>query len=318
MRAVVHDRYGRPDVLRIDEVARPAPADDELLVRVRATTVTQTDCHQRAAQPIFWRFMLGFLRPRRRVLGLEFAGVVEGIGSAVTEFAVGDHVFGLRSGSHAEYVCVSQSRLVAPMPEGLDFEHAAGTCDGMYQARNALDAGQVGKGTRLLVYGASGSLGTAAVQLSAYLGAHVTAVCNGRNVELVRSLGADEVIDYEREDFTKNGVTYDVVLDAVGKRSFLSCRKSVVPGGLFVATDRLHHLPLAFLTRIVGSRKVVFDFSPHDRSSVLLVKELYESGAYRPVIDRVYPIDEVVEATRYVESWQKTGNVVLTWNGAES
>jgi NADPH:quinone reductase-like Zn-dependent oxidoreductase len=262
--------------------------------------------------------MLGLLRPRRRILGLEFAGVVEEVGSGVTQFAVGDRVFGLRSGSHAEYVCVGESRLVARMPEGLTFEHGAGTSDGMYQALNALRAGRVGPGTRLLIYGASGSLGTAAVQLSSYLGAHVTAVCNGNNVELVRSLGADEVIDYEHEDFRKNGVAYDVVLDAVGKRSFLECRTSVAPGGLFVATDRLHHLPLAFLTRFVGSRKVVFNFSPHDRESVLLVKDLIEAGEFRPVVDRVYPLEDVVEATRYVESWQKTGNVVLTLNGAAS
>ena len=197
----------------------------------------------------------------------------------------------------------------------MTFEQAAGTCDGMYQARNALRAGRVDNDTRLVIYGASGSLGTAAVQLAANLGAHVTAVCNGRNVELVRSLGADEVIDYEQEDFTRNGQTYDVVLDAVGKHSFLRCRRSLVPGGIYVATDRLYNLPLALLTRW-SSRRVVFDFSGHDRESVLLVKELFESGRYRPIIDRTYPLEDVVEATRYVESWQKTGNVVLTLNGA--
>ena len=315
MRAVVHDRYGPPEVLRIDEVERPVPADDEVLVRVHATTVTQTDCHMRRARPFFWRFMLGLRRPRRKILGLEFAGVVEEIGPSVTQFEVGDRVFGLRSGSHAEYVCVRESRLVARMPEQMTFEQAAGTCDGMYQARNALRAGRVDKDTRLVIYGASGSLGTAAVQLAANLGAHVTAVCNGRNVELVRSLGADEVVDYEREDFTRNGQTYDVILDAVGKHSFLRCRRSLVPGGIYVATDRLHNLPLALLTRW-SSKRVVFDFSSHDRESVLLVKELFESGHYRPVIDRTYPLEDVIEATKYVESWQKTGNVVLTVNGA--
>ncbi len=315
MKAVVHDRYGPPEVLRVDEVERPVPADDEVLVRVRATTVTQTDCHMRRARPLFWRFMLGLRRPRRRILGLEFAGVVEEIGPSVTQFEVGDRVFGLRSGAHAEYVCVRESRLVARMPDRMTFEQAAGTCDGMYQARNALRAGRVDNDTRLVIYGASGSLGTAAVQLAANLGAHVTAVCNGRNVELVRSLGADEVIDYEQEDFTRNGQTYDVVLDAVGKHSFLRCRRSLVPGGIYVATDRLYNFPLALLTRW-SSRRVVFDFSSHDRESVLLVKELFESGRYRPIIDRTYPLEDVVEATRYVESWQKTGNVVLTLNGA--
>ena len=315
MKAVVHDRYGPPEVLRVEQVERPVPAGDEVLVRVHATTVTQTDCHMRRARPFVWRFMLGLRRPRRKILGTEFAGVVEEIGPSVTQFEVGDRVFGLRSGAHAEYLCVSESRLVARMPDRMTFEQAAGTCDGMYQARNALRAGRVDKATRLVIYGASGSLGTAAVQLAANLGAHVTAVCNGRNAELVHSLGADEVIDYEREDFTRNGQTYDVVLDAVGKHSFLRCRRSLVSGGIYVATDRLYNLPLALLTRW-SSRKVVFDFTGHDRESVLLVRDLVESGRYRPIIDRTYPLEDVVEATRYVESWQKTGNVVLTLNGA--
>src|SRR5687767_12602695 len=298
MRAIVHDRYGPPEVLRVDEVERPVPADDEVLVRVYATTVTQTDCHMRRARPFFWRFMLGLRRPRRKILGTEFAGMVEEIGPSVTQFEVEDRVFGLRSGAHAEYVCVRESRLVARMPDQMTFEQAAGTCDGMHQARNALRAGHVDKDTRLLIYGASGSLGTAAVQLAANLGAHVTAVCNSRNVELVRSLGADEVVDYEREDFTRNGQTYDVVLDAVGKHSFLRCRRSLVSGGIYVATDRLYNLPLALLTRW-SSRKVVFDFTGHDRESVLLVKDLVESGRYRPIIDRTYPLEDVVEATKY-------------------
>ncbi len=311
MKAVLYDRYGPPEVLRIGEAPRPEPAADELLVRIHATTVTQTDCHMRRARPLFWRFMLGFTRPRRRILGLEFAGVVEEIGSSVTQFEVGDRVFGLRSGAHAEYVCVRESRLVARMPEEMAFEQAAGSCDGMHQALNALRAGRVVEGTRLLVYGASGSLGTGAVQLASDLGAHVTAVCNGRNIELVRSLGADEVIDYETEDFTRNGETYDVILDAVGKHAFLRCRHSLVPGGVYVATDRLYNFPLALITRVVGSRKVVFDFSGYSRENVLLLKELLEAGRYRPVIDRVYPLEDVVEAARYVDSWQKAGNVVL-------
>lgn len=314
MRAVVHDRYGPPEVLRLDEVERPAPGEDELLVRVHATTVTQTDCHMRAARPFVWRFMLGLRRPRRRILGLEFAGVVEAVGSGVTQFAVGDRVFGLRNSSHAEYVCVREAGLVAHIPSGMTFEEAAGVCDGMSQAMAALRSGRVGADTRLLVYGASGSLGTAAVQLAAHLDAHVTAVCNAKNIELVRSLGADEVIDYEQEDFTKNGLTYDVVLDAVGKHSFLRSRRSLEPGGLYVATDRLYNFPLSFVTRWIGGRRVVFDVTGYERENVVLVKDLLEAGKYRAVIDRTYPLEEVVEATRYVESWQKTGNIVLTLN----
>ncbi len=315
MRAVVHDRYGAPGGPATRGGRAACPADDEVLVRVHATSVTRTDCHMRQASPILWRFMLGLLRPKRKILGLEFSGVVEAVGSAVTEWAVGDRVFGLRSGSHAEYICVREAGLLARMPEGMTFEEAAGVCDGMSQGLAALRSGRVGPGTRLVVYGASGSCGTAAVQLAAYLGAHVTAVCNTKNVELVRSLGADEVIDYERADFTKNGQTYDVVLDAVGKHSLLRSRRSLVPGGLYVATDRLYNFPLAFLTRWIGTRKVVFDVSGYKREDVLLLKDLLEAGTYRAIIDRTYPLEDVVEATRYVESWQKTGNVVLTLNG---
>jgi len=270
----------------------------------------------RAASPFFWRFMLGLLRPRRRILGLEFSGVVETVGAAVTEFGPGDRVFGLRNGSHAEYVCVREAGLLAHMPAAVTFAEAAAVCDGMSQGLAGLRSGRVGQGTRLLVYGASGSCGTAAVQLAAYLGAHVTAVCNGKNAELVRSLGADEVIDYERDDFTKNGETYDVILDAVGKHSLLRARGSLVPRGLYVATDRLYNFPLAYLTKWIGKKKVVFDVTGYQRDDVLLLKELIEAGRYRAVIDRTYPLEDVVEATRYVESWQKTGNVVLTLNGA--
>jgi NADPH:quinone reductase-like Zn-dependent oxidoreductase len=316
MRAVVHDRYGTPEVLHLEDVAQPVPADDEALVRVHASTVTQTDCHMRRAQPFIWRFMLGLRRPRRRVLGLEFAGVVEAVGSAVTTLQAGDRVFGLRNGSHAEYVCVREDRLVARVPEGMSLEEAAAVCDGFGQGWGHLIAGGVGEGTRLLVYGASGSCGTAAVQVGKLLGAHVTAVCNGPNVELVRSLGADEVIDYEREDFTESGETYDVILDAVGKHSFSRARGSLAPGGRFVATDRLVNFPLALLTRLMGDRRVVFTVSGTKREDILRLEKLLEDGRYRPVVDRTYPLEEVVEATRYVESWQKIGNVVLTLNGA--
>ncbi len=312
MKAVVHDRYGPPEVLRVAEVDRPEPADDEVLIRVHATTVTRTDVHMRAAKPFFWRFMLGLRRPRRRILGLEFAGVVEAVGSSVTQFETGDRVFGLRNSSHAEYVCVREARLIARIPDRLGFEEAAAVCDGMSQGLNALRAGRVGPGTRVLVYGASGSCGTATVQLGAYLGAHVTAVCNGKNVELVRSLGADEVIDYEREDFTRNGQTYDVVVDAVAKHSFLRSRRSLAPDGRYVATDRLYNFPLAWTTKWIGKRKVVFDITGYERETVLLLRDLLEAGKYRAVVDRTYPLEDVVEATRYVESWQKVGNVVLT------
>jgi NADPH:quinone reductase-like Zn-dependent oxidoreductase len=320
MRAVVHDRYGPPEVLRLEEVERPVPKDDEILVRVHAATVNQTDCHMRRARPYFWRVMLGFRRPKRRILGIEFAGEVAEVGGAASEFAVGDRVFGMTYSTHAEFARVRASGHVAHMPAGMTFEEAAAICDGANQGLAALAAGKVGEGTRLLVYGASGSCGTAAVQLGRHhFGAHVTAVCTAKNVELMRSLGADEVIDYQQEDFTKRGDTYDVVLDAVAKHSFFRSRRALAPSGIFVPTDRLYNLALAWLTSR-RRRKVVFSTGAirPPKENILLFKELIEAGKYRPVIDRTYPLQDAAEAHRYVDSWQKTGNVVLTVDGGEA
>ena len=317
MKAVVHDRYGPPEVLRLEDVERPVPKAGEVLVRVRATTVNQTDCHIRRAKPFIWRFFAGLRRPRRRILGMELAGEVAAVGDGVTQFEVGDRVFGIKNfGTNAEFVCIGESLPLARMPEGLTFEESAALCDGAFQGLAALRRAKVGEGTRLLVYGASGSCGTAAVQLGRHFGAHVTAVCNTKNVELVRSLGADEVIDYTKADFANNGETYDVILDAVGKQSFFHSRRSLRPGGTYVATDRLLNLVLLLWTRWFAKRKVVFGMPRLTKENVLFVKELVEAGRYRPVVDRTYPLEDVVEATTYVESWQKTGNVVLTVDGS--
>ena len=317
MKAVVHDRYGPPEVLRLENVERPAPEGGEVLVQVHATTVNQTDCHMRGAHPFVWRFMLGLRRPRRRILGMEFAGEVAAVGYGVTQFALGERVFGIKNfGANAEFVCVRESGPLTRMPDGLPFEQAAAIFDGAFQGLAALRRANVDEGTRLLVYGASGSCGTAAVQLGHHLGAHVTAVCKTKDFELVRSLGADEVIDYTKEDFAKNGETYDVILDAVGKQSFFHSRDSLRPGGLYVATDRMLNLVLLLWTRWFGKRQVVFGMPRLTKENVLFVKGLVEAGRYRAVVDRAYPLEDVVEATRYVESWQKTGNVVLTVNGS--
>ena len=316
MRAVVHDKYGGPDVLRLEDVERPVPNDNEVLVKVRATTVNQTDCHMCRAKPFIWRFFLGFRRPRRKTLGMEFSGEVEAIGAAVARFKVGDRVFGLRNGAHAEYLCVREAGYLAHMPAGLTFEQAAAVCDGANQALTHLRLAKVGPSTHLLVYGASGSCGTAAVQIAKHhFGAHVTAVCNTQNVELVRSLGADEVIDYLQEDFTRSGKTYDVVLDAVGKHSYFRSRRALKSEGLFVATDRLINFPLALLTRAAKKKVVMTASDGIEKENLHLLKKLLEAGSYRAIIDRTYPLEDVVEASRYVESWQKTGNVVLTVSG---
>jgi NADPH:quinone reductase-like Zn-dependent oxidoreductase len=316
MRAVVHDRYGPPEVLHFEEVERPVPDDDQVLVKVEATTVNRTDTGLRSAEFFVSRFFTGLLRPKRRILGMELAGVVEAVGASVTEFGAGDEVFGVKgSGAHAEYVCLRESAALAHKPAGMSFEEAAAVCDGVCITLSCLRHVDLGQGRSILVYGASGSVGSAAVQLAAHFGAEVTAVCNTKNVELVRSLGADRVIDYTQEDFTKDGVTYDVVFDAVGKLSFRRCRRSLKAHGAYIGTDPgfMWNTPLfALATKFVGGKKAKMGIARYTKKDVLFLKELIEAGEYRAVIDRSYPFDELVDATRYVETGQKTGNVVLT------
>jgi len=319
MRAVVHDRYGPPEVLRVEEVEKPVPGEDEVLIKIWATTVNRTDCGLRSGKPFFIRLMSGFRRPKQRILGMELAAEVEAIGSAVSEFEVGDEVFGVKgSGAHAEFVCVRESAALAHKPAGMTFDEAAAVCDGAALALACLRTAGLQKGQTILVYGASGSVGTAGVQLAKHFGADVTAVCNTKNLELVRSLGADRVIDYTQEDFTKNGETYDVVFDAVGKHSFRRSRRSLKPRGIYVETDLgfMWHVPvLLLLTRWIGKKKVKLGMTRYSKEDVLLLKGLIEAGSYRAVIDRRYPLEDVVDATRYVETGQKTGNVVLTLAG---
>ena len=318
MRAVIHDTYGPAEVLRLDEVERPVPKDDEVLVKIHATTVNRTDTALRAAEPFASRFITGLRRPKRKILGTELAGEVEETGAAVTEFEVGDQVFGVnpwKFGTHAEFVCMRESGALARRP-ATSFEEAAAVCDGAILALGCLRPADPRKGQRILIYGASGSIGTAAVQLARYFDADVTAVCSTKNIETVRSLGADQVIDYTQEDFTKNGQTYDIIFDAVGKHSFQRCKGSLRPGGFYLATDGWQNLVLALWTSRIGHKRVVFPIPPHyTKKDVLFLKQLIEAGTYRAVIDRCYPLEQVADATRYVETEQKTGNVVLTLSG---
>ena len=323
MRAVVYDRYGAPDVQRLEDVERPVPKEDEVLVKIRATTVTRSDCGVRAGKPFIIRLFFGLRRPKERILGTELAGEVDAVGAAVSEFAIGDHVFGstpaFRSGAHAEFICMRETAPLGHKPADMTFEQAAAVTDGMILALMCLQASHIRKGQSMLVYGASGSIGTAGVQLAKYFEAEVTAVCNAKNVELVRSLGADKVIDYMQEDFTQNGETYDVIFDAVGKHSFSRCRGSLKRGGAYVATDGFQNLFLALWTSRIGDKRVLFPIPPHyTKKNVLFLKDLIEAGRYRAVIDRIYSLEDVVEATRYVETQQKTGNVVLTINGGQA
>jgi NADPH:quinone reductase-like Zn-dependent oxidoreductase len=301
----------------VAEVDRPVPAEDELLVKVHASTVTRGEAMGvRSVEYRFTRLFTGIRRPRRTAFGSEFAGRVEEAGEAVTEFQVGDDVFGLKAGANAEYIAPRESGVIALKPTGLTFEEAAAVPDGSLLALSCLRPAYPLQGKSVLVYGAAGSIGTAAVQLLTehFEAAEVTAVCDTKDVDLVRSLGAQEVIDRFAEDFTTSGETYDVVFDAVGKQSFRRCRGSLKPGGVFVTVDLgfLYQVPvLALVTRFVGNKRAKLGIGRYRKQDLLLVKQLVEAGKYRPVIDRTYPLDEIVEATRYVESGQKTGSVVL-------
>ena len=315
MKAFVHEKYGPPEVLHPADVERPVPKDDEVLVKVHATTVNRTDTGLRSAEFFISRFVTGLLRPKNRILGMEFAGEVVEVGSAVTEFKAGDEVFGAKhSGAHAEFLTVPESAAVAIKPAGTTFEEAAAVTDGVMLALACLRKAGPLEGRSIVIYGASGSIGTAAVQLAKHFGADVTAVCSTKNVDLVRSLGADVVIDYTQEDFTRNGRKYDVIFDSVGKISFRRSRRSMKRGGTYVETDLgfMWHVPLfILLTRWVGDKKVKMGIPHYTKEDVLFLKQLIETGKYRAVIDRTYRLEEMLDAVRYVETEQKTGNVVL-------
>lgn len=318
MKAAVHTRYGPPDVVRIEEVDKPAVKDDEVLVKVHATTVNRTDCGFRAAKPLLLRFLTGLIRPKITVLGNEFAGLVEAVGRSVTSFKAGDRVFGYSEGpfgAHAEYMSVPEDGSLATMPDGMTFEEAAPSTEGSHYALSFIRKARIRGGQDVMVYGATGAIGSAAVQLLKSLGTTVTAVCDTKNVELVKGLGADRVIDYTVEDFTADGQRYDVVLDAVGKSTFGRCRRLLKPGGTYLSSDVgpwWQNPFLAAVTPLLPGRKVRFPIPKHDQAMVLYFKRLIENGEFTPVIDRTYPLDRIVEAYQYVETGQKIGNVVIS------
>lgn len=318
MKAVVNEVYGPPEVLKLTDVARPVPKDNEILIKVHATTVNRTDCGFRSPEYLIVRLIAGLLKPSNKILGSELAGVVEVIGKDVKTFRTGDKVYGLSTykfGTHAEYVCVAEDKAVTNMPVNMTFEEAAAVCDGAFLALANIKKINFKPGIKILINGATGSIGTAAVQLARHYGTTITAVCNTKNIQLVRSLGADETIDYTKEDFTTMGGQYDVVFDAVGKSSFFKCRKVLKPGGIYFSTELGYlsqNIFLALITPLLGGRKVLFPIPKDTKEDMILLRTLIEAGKYRAVIDRTYPLHEIVEATRYVETGEKTGNVVIT------
>ena len=319
MKAAVRTRYGPPDVVRILEVEKPTLTDRGVLVKVHATTVNRTDCGFRAAKPFFVRLMTGLVRPRATIIGGEFAGVIEAVGRRVTAFKVGDRVFGFTGfsfGAHAEYLSMPANGWLTTMPANVTFEQAAASTEGTQYALSFIHTAKIRSGQDVLVYGATGAIGSAAVQLLKSLGAVVTAVCDTKNVELVRGLGADRVVDYTAVDFTKDTSRYDAVFDAVGKSSFGRCKPLLKPRGTYLSSDLgplAQNLVLPLITPLFGGKRDKFPMQKmRGPEMVRYFKELIESGQFRPVIDRTYPLDRIVEAYTYVETEQKIGNVVIS------
>lgn len=321
MKAVMYSEYGPPEVLSVREIARPTPKPDEVLVRVHATTVTRAETLMRRGLPRWGRVVLGVTRPRRnrRILGLEFAGEIDAAGADVRRFAAGDQVFGFAGfhlGACAEYVCLPESGSLERKPVGIGFEEAAAAVDGPSTALYFLrDTAHVRSGRHVLVNSASGSIGTAAVQLAKHLGAEVTAVCGSRNADLVTDLGADHVVDYHTEDFTSHEAAYDVIFDTVSPTSFARCRRALTPHGCYLPTTGLINWPLGAWTALRGGRTVRPGMSVEKKSALAYVKELIESDGFRVVVDRNFPMDRIVDAHRYVDLGHKVGNVTVTVSG---
>ena len=304
---------------------KPVPKENEVLIKIFAATVNRTDCGFRKPEyPLIIRTINGVFKPKRKILGSELAGEVEAVGKDVKSFKVGDQVFGLsdRFGAHAEYICLPDEASIVTKPDNMNYEEAAAVCDGLMLAYNYIKEIKEPANKKILIYGASGSIGTAAVQLAKYFGLEVMAVCNTKNLELVKSLGADEVIDYTKEDFTKISQTFDVVMDAVGKLSFFHCRNLVRKGGIYFSTDLgflAQNIFLSLWTSIFRAlpfgKNVLFPIPKINKKEINFFKEIIESGKYKTVIDRKYKLEEIVEAYKYVETKQKTGNVVITIKG---
>ena len=317
MRAIVYAKYGPPEVAKLMEVPKPLPNDNEVLVKVHSSTVNRTDSGFRSAGYFISRFWTGLLRPKYQILGCEFSGTVEEIGQRVTTFKKGDKVFGFNDktcGGHGVYLTIAESDAVINMPNNVSFEEAAPLTEGAHYALVDIRAAKVERGQNVLVYGATGAIGSAAVQLLKHFGAVVTAVCNTKNVGLMKSLGADTVIDYQTQDFTKTEDKFEFIFDAVGKSSFGQCKSLLTKKGIYISTElgkNGENLLLALTTLLWGGKRLLFPIPSITKQDVIFLKELVEKGKFKAVIDRQYNLDQIVEAYKYVDSGQKTGNVVL-------
>jgi NADPH:quinone reductase-like Zn-dependent oxidoreductase len=318
MKAIVCTKYGPPEVLQLREVEKPVPKDNEVLVRIHASTVTSGDIRLRSFTwaPWFWlpgRIMYGLIKPRKKIPGNELSGIIEAIGKDIAHFKKGDQIFGITwttgfGGANAEYICLPENE-VAIKPANMTFEEAAAVPIGGLTALVLLRKGRILSGQRVLIYGASGSVGTFAVQLAKYFGAEVTGVCSTANIEMVKCLGADNLVDYTKEDFTKSSQTYDVIFDTVMKTSFSKCKNSLAPKGTFITVD--FPLVAALWRSIVGGRRIAFGIA-NSIDDLNFIRELIQAGKIKSIIDRRYPLEQISEAHRYVERGHKKGNVVIT------
>jgi NADPH:quinone reductase-like Zn-dependent oxidoreductase len=318
MKAIIHETYGPPEVLKLIELDKPTPRPNELLIKVHYSTVNRTDCGFRSAEYVISRLFSGLFKPKNKTLGSEFSGEIEAIGSSVTRFKVGDRVFGYNDstfGAHAEYMILPENATMSTLPANKSLRDAAALTEGSHYALCNIRAAKVQPGQRVLVNGATGAIGSAAVQILKNIGVHVTAVCETKHIDLVKSLGADRVIDYTCEDFTLLPEQFDFVFDAVGKSTFGKCKPLLKPKGIYISTELgpgAQNPFLALITPLLGGKKLLFPLPTMKQEDIDYVKELNERDIFKPVIDREYPLDQIIEATTYVESGFKTGNVLIS------
>jgi NADPH:quinone reductase-like Zn-dependent oxidoreductase len=320
MKAVTRTTYGPPEVLKLQDIAKPAPKDNELLIQVHATTVNRTDCGILTGKPYLIRAFTGLIKPTDQVPGTDFAGVIEAIGQKVTSFKVGDRVWGLNDeglASQAEYMTIREDKAVSKIPVNISFHQAVASAEGAHYAYNFINKIKINNDTNILVNGATGAIGSAAVQLLKHFGAKVTAVGNTKNISLVESLGPDKVIDYLKEDFTQLEEKFDFIFDAVGKSTFAKCKPLLTAKGIYISSElgpNAQNLYLPIITKLKGGQRVVFPIPSNGKRSIDFMTELLSKGEFNPLIDRVYNPEEVVDAYRFVASGEKTGNVILNFN----
>ncbi|MDB5230196.1 MAG: alcohol dehydrogenase zinc-binding protein [Chitinophagaceae bacterium] len=319
MKAAVRSKYGLPGDLTIKDLEIPTPKEDEVLIKVHATTVNRSDCHVLSGKPFAMRLFTGLFKPRSSVIGSDFAGEIESIGSTVQSFKPGDKIMGFGGGfgcgSHAQYFIITETKakkIIVPMSANITFDEAAACLEGAYYAASVILGLKLIPGQKALVYGATGAIGSSYVQFLKYYGVYITAVCSAENTDLIKSLGADKVIDYKTTDFTKDNEKYDFVFDAIGRSSFHRCKRLLKEKGIYTSSGGAENLLLIFITPFFGGKKVLFPRPKSISAGLHFIKDLIETGNFKPVFDRKYPLEKIAEAYTYVATGQKIGSVIIT------